>query len=144
MLLISITRSPYLHEIISTHLEFDPHTQKYGGGVHHQPDQAQAEQHQAGLLVAKQDPQQDHKGRKDPDDEDPLVENVVEGEAHVGGELLQTAHVLLHRQLKGLIRDQKGMENSNKHYYYLFFKKWDQECLEKIKTRLCSPYDPHI
>ena len=39
---------------------------------------------------------EDHKGREDPYDEDPLVENVVEGEPHVRRQLLQAANVLLH------------------------------------------------
>ena len=39
---------------------------------------------------------EDHEGREDPYDKNPLVENVVEGEPHVRGQLLQAAHVLLH------------------------------------------------
>lgn len=46
--------------------------------------------------------QQGHKydeGHRDPDDEDALVEHVVEGEPHVGRQLLHRLDVLLHGQL---------------------------------------------
>ena len=39
---------------------------------------------------------EDHEGGEDPYDEDPLVENVVEGEPHVSRQLLQAAHIFLH------------------------------------------------
>ena len=59
----------------------------------------------ASAAVANDEPEEysdeDHEGREDPYDEDPLVENVVEGEPHVGCQLLQAAHILLH--LEGTI-----------------------------------------
>ena len=52
------------------------------------------------MLLAEEDPKQDHEGREDPDDKDPLVENIVKCEPHVRHQLLHAAHVLFHCQLK--------------------------------------------
>ena len=66
------------------------------------------------LLPAEEDADEDHEGGEDPDDKDPLVEDVVEGEPHVGGELLQTGHVLLHGEGEAgrhqLLRHELGPE----------------------------------
>ena len=51
---------------------------------------------------------EDHECREYPDDKDPLVENVVQGEAHVGGQLLKAAHVFLHLEQVTVAQYSKG------------------------------------
>jgi hypothetical protein len=65
------------------YLKFDPHAEEDGGGVEDEPGHAEAEEDEAGTLVAEEDAQQDHEGGEDPDDEDPLVKDVVQREPHV-------------------------------------------------------------
>ena len=65
------------------YLQFDPHAEENGGGIEDEPGHAEAEEDEAGTLVAEEDAQQDHEGGEDPDDEDPLVKDVVQREPHV-------------------------------------------------------------
>ena len=51
---------------------------------------------------------EDHECREYPDDKDPLVENVVQGEAHVSGQLLKAAHVFLHLEEVTVAQYSKG------------------------------------
>ena len=69
------------------------------------PDQEFYQLFIASAAVANDVPEEysdeDHEGGEDPYDEDPLVENVVEGEPHVSRQLLQAAHILLHLEVEG-------------------------------------------
>ena len=51
---------------------------------------------------------EDHECREYPDDKDPLVENVVQSEAHVGGQLLKAAHVFFHLEQVSAAQCSKG------------------------------------
>ena len=79
-------------------LQLDPHAEEDGHRVADEPGHAQPEQHEADLL-AEQNPEEDHEGGEDPDDQDSFVEDVVHCEPHVCRQLLHCAHVFLHRQL---------------------------------------------
>lgn len=87
------------------YLKFDPHAEEDGSSVENEPRDAAGKQFDA-LKSGKEERQKNDECCDDPDDQDPLVADVEEGEPHVSRQLFHRLNEFFNSQLRLLTENK--------------------------------------